>query len=287
MPGLVRREVEPLIRLALREDAAFHDRTSRALLLPSVRIRARIVAHARGLFAGGPVAVWTFHAMDPSLRCRLTRREGAVVRPGDMVLAVEGCAQSIFAAERTALNLLGHLCGIATLTNAFVRRVKPFHAKILDTRKTLPGLRALEKYAVRIGGGDNHRASLQDAILIKTNHLAALKQETRGRRHVIQHAVETSRKTHPVLFIEVEVANLNELREALTTRADAILLDNMSANHIRQAVRLRRDLSPLLEVSGGVTLTNVRTIARTGVDRISIGRLTHSAPALDISLEVL
>ena len=237
--------------------------------------------------------------LDPSLRCSLKLRDGAPVRRGQTILIVEGSARSIFAAERTALNFLGHLSGIATLTYEFVRRVRPLQTKILDTRKTLPGLRILEKYAVRIGGGHNHRMSLAEAILIKTNHLRAHSKTTGSGEwrvasgELVQQAVAKAKRLKPQRFIEVEVTNLRELRCALRAKPDGILLDNWRVTNIKKAVMQRHFWSlvtrhsSLLEVSGGVTLANVRAIAKTGVDRISIGRLTHSAPSLDLSLEVI
>ena len=296
---LSKRTVTPLLRRALREDEAFDDLTSRTVLPATCRIRARIVAKASGVLAGGTVARWTFQAVDPSLRCVLRRRDGSRLQRGDAILTIEGRARSIFAAERTALNLLGHLCGIATLTCAFVERARGTRAVIYDTRKTLPGLRLLEKYAVRMGGGRNHRMDLSDAVLIKTNHLRALEQGKRGPQstvhspQLIEQAITKAKQIRPKRFVEIEVANLAEFHAALNAKPDAILLDNWSLSNIRKAVRLRNrppstvHRPPLLEVSGGVTLENVRAIAKTGVDRISIGRLTHSAPSLDVSLQVV
>ncbi|MBI4343031.1 MAG: carboxylating nicotinate-nucleotide diphosphorylase [Candidatus Omnitrophica bacterium] len=284
----------PLIRQALREDGASRDLTSRAVLPADTRIRARILAKSPGVLAGGQVAAWVFQALDRSLRSRLAVKDGVLLRRGQTVLTVEGNARSIFAAERTALNLLGHLSGIATLTREYVRRTQRTYAKILDTRKTLPGLRAAEKYAVRAGGGENHRDSLQDAILIKTNHIKALRLVMRSRlarERAIQVGVAGAKRVRPKRFVEVEVTTLREFEAALEAKPHAILLDNWRLGAIRRAVRLAHASlgtrhSPLIEVSGGVTLQNVRAIATTGVDRISIGRLTHSAPSLDMSLVV-
>jgi len=282
-----------IIRQALREDRASADLTSRALIPSSLRVRARLIAKAPGILSGGPVAVWAFHAVDPSLRCVLRRRDGQAIRRGQTILTIEGRARSIFAAERTALNLLGHLSGVATLTQAFVRQVRPSRAKIYDTRKTLPGLRTIEKYAVRIGGGHNHRASLAEAILIKTNHLRTATHDSRLTTHDLKTLVLKAKHRYPMKRVEIEVTNLTEYKAALSAGAESILLDNWSLPNIRKAMALRRHGSwvmghgSLLEVSGGVTLANVRAIARTGVDRISIGRLTHSAPSLDVSLEVV
>jgi nicotinate-nucleotide pyrophosphorylase (carboxylating) len=285
MAPLSRRELLPLIRAALREDRARQDVTSRRLLPPSLRLRARIVARAPGVAAGVEAAALTFTALDASLRCRPAVRSGARLSRGRTILTVEGRARSILAAERTALNLLGHLCGIATLTRAYVRRVRGTRARVLDTRKTLPGLRALEKHAVRAGGGYNHREHLSAAVLIKTNHLKAL-----GGPGAIGRAVRRARAARPRRWIEVEVRTMAELREALAVRPDAILLDNWPVSALRRAVAVReahpRGRRCALEASGGVTLASVGRIARTGVERISIGRLTHSAPSLDVALAV-
>jgi len=289
MIALSRKSLQSFIQRALAEDAASRDITSRAILPPEARIRAAIIAKQSGILVGGPLAVWTFQTLDPTLRCTLKRRDGARLAKGQMILTVEGRARSIFAAERTALNFLGHLSGIATLTQEFVRRV-PRRVAILDTRKTLPGLRRLQKYAVRVGGGVNHRMDLADAVLIKTNHLRALKKTKFGIRNVefgiaIQRAVAKAKKLRPKRFVEIEVTNLTEFRAALQAKPNAILLDNWPLSKIRRAVILKNS-ALRLEVSGGVTLANVRAIARTGVKRISIGRLTHSAPSLDLSLKV-
>ena len=270
-----------LIKRALVEDAAGRDITSRAVLPPEARIRAAIIAKQRGVAAGVKMAALTFTTLDPSLRCALKRRDGAALANGQTILTVEGRARSIFAAERTAVNFLGHLSGIATLTRRYVERVRGTRAKIFDTRKTLPGLRHLEKCAVASGGGVNHRSDLADAILIKTNHLRACRQPIAKMIARAKHAAKGK-------FLEIEVRNLRELDAALAERPDAILLDNWPVGRLREAVRLRgRRRHIHLEVSGSVTLANVRAIARTGVDRISIGRLTHSAPSLDVSLRVL
>ena len=281
MPALTRMMLQSFIRAALREDAASNDITSRAVIPSTTRIRATVLAKVPGTIAGLQIAAWTFAEQDRALRCRLMARDGQTVRPRQKLLIIEGNARSIFAAERTTLNLLGHLSGIATLTRAFVERTSGTRAKILDTRKTLPGLRVLEKYAVRAGGGCNHRNDLAEAILIKTNHLRAIRPQS------ISAAIAKARRARARGFVEIEVANLAEFRRALAARPDAILLDNWPLTAIRKAARLRRGRRPILEASGGVTLANVRALAKTGVDRISIGRLTHSAPALDVSLHVV
>lgn len=293
MSGLSREAVLSLIRLALREDQAGRDITSTAVLPATARARARLIARAPGILAGGQAAGWVFRAVDRRVRYRVRLHDGTATRPGQVVANLDGPARSIFAAERTALNLLGHLSGIATLTHAYARRVRGTRAKVYDTRKTLPGLRALEKHAVRAGGGRSHRGSLAEAVLIKTNHLKALGQGTGDRGQGIQNAIKRAKRRFPGKFVEVEVRTVRQFQSALTAQPDAILLDNMSLHDVRRAVHLShvsRPLSqkrPLLEVSGGITLKNVRAYARAGVDRISIGRLTHSAPALDVSLEIV
>ena len=298
MPALSRKAVQPLINAALREDRSRRDLTSQRVIPSGVRVRARIMAKSRGVAAGVQIAALTFAMVDSSLRCRLLVHSGAKLSPGKTILTVEGRARSIFAAERTALNILGHLSGIATLTRQYVARVRGTRAQIFDTRKTLPALRALEKYAVRIGGGFNHRGDLSEAILIKTNHLKTLRARSSPQSIVdspqlIQKVITRAKRAKPRKFVEVEVTNLREFKAALKAKPDAILLDNWSVASIRKAVALRNyglwtmDYGLKLEVSGGVTLDNVRAIAKTGVDRISIGRLTHSAPSLNVSLQVL
>lgn len=280
-----------LIRHALREDIGPGDLTSHAVIPVDLRIRARILAKQRGVVAGVNLAVLAFAAVDRHARVHVLKHSGQAVAPGDTILTVEGSARAIFAAERVALNFLGHFSGIATLTSRFVRQTQGTRAKILDTRKTIPGLRLLQKQAVTAGGGQSHRLGLFDAVLIKTNHLRVMSGEWRVMSEkAIRKAVSKARQIQPKKMIEIEVVNLKEFRAALAAKPDAILLDNWRLADIKKAVALHSSLttrhSPLIEVSGGVTLSNVRAIAKTGVDRISIGRLTHSAPSLDVSLEV-
>ena len=292
MDAFGRKALLPLIKAALREDQASRDITSQAVIPPGLRIRARVLAGEAGVLAGVKLAALVFTTQDRWLRCRLHLHSGAALSPGKTILTIEGRARSIFAAERTALNLLGHLCGIATLTRAYVRRAGGTKAAILDTRKTLPGLRALEKDAVRAGGGQSHRSDLAEAVLIKTNHLrVASCVPRRASKTIIRDLIRTARQKTGGKFVEIEVSGFKEFRAALEAGPDAILLDNWRISNIRRAVRLRtthdaRRRTPL-EVSGGVTLANIRAIARTGVDRISVGRLTHSAPSLDVALKVL
>ena len=281
-----RRLIQPLILQALREDIGAGDVTSKSVIPSTRRIRARIITKAPGIVAGAQIAGWVFEAADRRIRWAVVRADGKPVRRGDAILRLEGPARSILAAERTALNFLGHLSGIATLTHRFVERVHGTQARILDTRKTLPGLRALEKDAVRAGGGHNHRRGLDDAVLIKTNHLRAVSRGS-SRTQAIRDAVRQAQRRARGKFIEIEVTNLAEVRAALAARPDAILLDNWPLSRLRQAVKLRTCARPLLEVSGGVTLQNVRAIARVGVDRISVGRLTPPAQPLDVSLKLV
>jgi nicotinate-nucleotide pyrophosphorylase [carboxylating] (EC 2.4.2.19) len=267
-----------LIDLALAEDIGPGDVTSEAVLPPDLCLRAHIVAKQAGVVAGLPVAEAVFRRVDPSVHFTPRVGDGARVEAGTVLAEVEGPARSLLAAERTALNFLQRLSGIATLTRRFVDAVAGTRAVILDTRKTHPGHRALEKYAVRMGGGQNHRMGLYDMVLIKDNHIAAAGSITA--------AVRRARAARPELPIEVEVKDLDELREALELPVDRIMLDNFDLEAIRAAVRIAAGRVPL-EVSGGVTLERVAELAATGVDYISVGALTHSAPALDISMEVV
>jgi nicotinate-nucleotide pyrophosphorylase (carboxylating) len=288
MRDLTPQAIRPLIRRALAEDGVLYDLTSHAVTPKSLRIEARVVAKSPGIAAGIQAAALTFTTMNRALRVRRHVRPGAPLSPGTVILTVTGRAQSIFAAERTALNFLGHLSGVATLTAEYVLRIRGTRAKIVDTRKTTPGFRALEKDAVRAGGGTNHRYNLADQVLIKTNHLKLLYPEFTSKLDAIEHALAMGRSRHPRRIIGIEVADMEEFEAALTTGTDLILLDNWPVSRIPEAVRMRRRYpKTLLEFSGGVTLANVRAIANTGVDRISIGRLTHSAPSLDVSLEVI
>jgi len=271
------RAATPLIERAIAEDIGPGDVTSEAILPADLHLRGLIVAKAQGIIAGLPIAEAVFARVDPSIGFTPHVRDGDRVAPGDIVAEVVGPARGMLAAERIALNFLQHLSGIATLTRAFVDAVAATKAVILDTRKTLPGYRVLEKYAVRMGGGQNHRMGLYDMVLIKDNHIAAAGSITA--------AVARARAAHPDLPIEVEVKSLDELREALTLDVVRIMLDNMSLEEMRAAVAMASGRVPL-EASGGVTLERVSAIADTGVDYISIGALTHSAPALDLSMEV-
>jgi nicotinate-nucleotide pyrophosphorylase (carboxylating) len=274
-----------LIRLGLREDLGESgDLTSRTLIPPELRGTVRIVARQEGILAGLPIAAAVFAEVDAGINLRVLRHDGDPVQPGCAAAEIEGPVASLLTGERTALNFLTHLSGVATLTRKFVDAVKGTGAKILDTRKTLPGYRLLQKYAVRCGGGVNHRMGLYDAVLIKDNHLAAW---AGGEGRSIGEAVQCARERAPAGTVIVEVDTLGQLRDALTVAPDIVLLDNMRPDQLREAVGLRDDLSSMtqLEASGGVRLETIRSIAEAGVERVSVGALTHSAPALDLGLD--
>jgi len=267
---------------ALAEDGAAEDITTDALVPPEMRGSAVIVAKEAGVVAGLPVAAAVFHAADPSLSFQLRVPDGARVAAGETVAQVEGRVASILRAERVALNFLQRLSGIATATARLVEAVTGLPTRILDTRKTTPGLRPLERYAVRRGGGQNHRYNLADGILVKDNHWRAVRAQSED----IAGAVRRLREKAPQgLRVEVEVTSPAEAEEALAAGADILLLDNMGPEEMRQAVELASGRAQT-EASGGITLRNVRAVAETGVDYISVGAITHSAPALDISLEL-
>ena len=272
-------EIDRVVRLALREDVGSGDLTTDALVGPLLRLRAEILLKEPGVVAGLPLAAAVFRALSADIFFEPLVADGAILsRPGQAVARLQGPARAILTGERTALNLLGQLSGIATLTRRFVDAVAGTGAVILDTRKTTPGLRAVEKYAVRCGGGRNHRFGLYDAILIKDNHL----QAAGG----VGPAVAAARAALPGRPVEVEVDTIAQVDEALAAGADRILLDNMSVGQLHEAVAHVGGRVPL-EASGGVTLATVRAIAATGVDVISVGAVTHSALSLDVSLEVL
>ncbi|MCH8994828.1 MAG: carboxylating nicotinate-nucleotide diphosphorylase [Chloroflexi bacterium] len=277
-PGLLRR----LVDAALEEDGARHDVTTQALVPPDQRGGGVIVAKGEGVVCGLPVVAAVFAALDADVRVEARMPEGAAVSPGDLLAAVEGPLAPILSGERVALNFLQRLSGVATATRRLVDAVAGLNARIVDTRKTTPGLRPLERHAVRVGGGSNHRFNLSDGVLIKDNHIAA----SRAAGLTIAQIIERARRAAPpTLRVEIEVTTVDEARQALDGGADALLLDNMAVEEMRQAVEAAQGRA-LIEASGGVTLENVRAIAETGVDVISVGGITHSAPALDISLEI-
>jgi nicotinate-nucleotide pyrophosphorylase (carboxylating) len=283
-PGLIRE----IVKAALTEDRTADDITTGALVPADQQGRAQITAQAEGVLAGLGLAEAAFAQVDPKLEWTALKPDGARISPGDDVARIEGALHSILRAERVALNFLAHLSGIASMVGAVAILLEGSECRLRDTRKTTPGLRVLEKYAVRMGGGTNHRFDLGDGILIKDNHLAALRAQQPAPADEIREAVGLARKASANLQIEVEVTNLDEARRALDAGADELLLDNMSLRDMKDAVRLaaKRKPRPLLEASGGITMTSARAVADTGVDFISMGAITHSAPALDLSLEV-
>jgi len=269
---------ETLIRHALSEDIGSGDVTTQAVIPEEATGRARIIAKESLVVAGTQVAQRVFLLVDPSLKVGILQQDGSRARPGDLLLEVSGGVSAMLIAERTAVNFLQRLSGIATLTRAFVGRVAGTSARIVDTRKTTPGWRLLEKAAVRAGGGYNHRFGLYDGVLIKDNHIAAVGG--------VGPAVAAVRRKIPhTLRIEVEVETLDQLDEAIAAGADTVLLDNMTPSVMVEAVR-RAGGRLTLEASGGINLDNVREVAETGVDLISVGALTHSARAVDISMEI-
>jgi len=276
------QQIEEVVDRAFDEDLVWGDVTTQAVIPPELRGKASIVAEASGVLAGAEVARMVFHRVDPSLQFELLIPEGSKVQPGDVIARVEGRVASILRVERVALNFLQQLSGIASETRRYVEAINGLNTRIMDTRKTTPGLRSLEKYAVRVGGGYNHRLHLGDWLLIKDNHLVALRGQGMSLREVI---AEAKQKAPQNLKVEVEVETAEEALEAVDAGADIVMLDNMSLEEMRHAVELVRGRA-LLEASGGVTLDNVRQIAETGVDFISVGTLTHSPKALDFSLEL-
>ena len=280
--------VDLIVKLALREDVGRKDITTTALFGEKLHIRAEIEAKEAGILCGAEVAERVFRHVDENLRFLPVAKDGEVLEPQREVAYIDGSARSILIAERTALNFIGHLSGIATMTGRFVEKVKGTKARIMDTRKTAPNLRVLEKYAVATGGGVNHRSGLYDQVLIKDNHLRVLKD--RSIPDIVLAVKESVLKN---TVVGIEVKNLKELAEALKTKVNYVLLDNMTPEVVRDAVKMRnafvgaRRAVPELEVSGGITLDNVRVYAETGVERISIGALTHSSPWLDVSLNIV
>lgn len=275
-------EIRRVVRQGLAEDLAQGDATTSALFPSSVPARANIIAQQPLIVAGMAAVVQTFLLVDPSIRLSVSKHDGDQAKNGESLISIEGDGRSILQAERVALNFLQHLSGIATLTQQFCRAVRGYPVHILDTRKTLPGWRSLQKWAVSLGGGMNHRRSLSDGILIKDNHLALLQKE----RRPVEKACRLARGNRPTdLSIIVEVESLSEVHQALAGNPDIILLDNMDPSMVRRAVGIIKKKAQV-EVSGGITLKNVRAMAAAGADRISIGALTHSAPAAAVSLIV-
>lgn len=267
-----------LLREALKEDIGKGDITSKLTIPTNKKVSALIRSKETGILAGIDITQEVFHLVNPRLKFVKVLKDGSKLKKGVVIARISGDARSILTAERTALNFLQHLSGVATLTNKFVKAVKRTKAKVLDTRKTIPGLRALQKYAVKVGGGYNHRFGLYDRVLIKENHIIA----AGGLTEAIRRADSGIWKSES---IEVEARNLEQVKEALSLGVKWIMLDNMGIKEMREAVKLGKGRCKF-EASGGVNLKNVRKIAATGVDYISVGALTHSVKALDISLKI-
>jgi nicotinate-nucleotide pyrophosphorylase (carboxylating) len=280
--GLLRGDVERIVWEALAEDLPWGDVTSDNLIAATQQGTARIEARQDGVIAGLGVAGHVFEQVDPTIRYSTRVSDGEQVARGQIVATADGSLRSLLRAERVALNFLQRLSGIATATARYVRAVEGTGARVIDTRKTTPGLRSLEKYAVRLGGGQNHRYCLSDAVLIKDNHLAALRLAGKG----LADAVAELRRTVPhTTTIEVEVENRSDLLQALAANVDAVLLDNMTLDEMAEAVTLVAGRA-ITEASGGITLKTIRQVAETGVDVISVGALTHSVVAFDLSMEI-
>ncbi|MBU1090700.1 MAG: carboxylating nicotinate-nucleotide diphosphorylase [Candidatus Omnitrophica bacterium] len=280
-------DLEKIVKNALKEDIGSGDITTNSIVPGSKVVKAVLLAKEDCVVCGLGTFLLALRSLDKNIKFKNMVSDGDWVKKGKQIARISGCARAILTAERVALNFFSHLCGISTITRKYVLAVKAYKAKILDTRKTIPGLRSLEKYAVRIGGGFNHRSSLDEMILIKDNHLRVIG----GYRNLNKDITKFKRKG---LKVELEVNNLREFKQALNLKPDIIMLDNMSIKDIKKTVKIRDYLSPKtcnlipqLEASGGVSLKNVRKIASAGVDLISIGELTHSAPSVDISLEIL
>ena len=283
MPPAPYQAIRTAVRTALAEDLLLGDATTAALFPTPLHAKANIVAHQRLVVAGVTLACEVFAEVDPAIKIRKMTQDGSTVALNAMILNAEGDARSLLMAERVALNFIQRLSGIATLTARFCEAIKGYPTRILDTRKTTPGLRALEKWAVRLGGGFNHRHSLGDGILIKDNHIELLKSQDKS----VTDACRLAREHGPHgLRIIVEAQSLAQVRDALKGHADVILLDNMSPSQVREAVAVIKGRA-LVEVSGGITLESAREMAAAGADYLSIGALTHSAPAANVSMDLV
>lgn len=272
------KAVEKIVTLSLKEDIGKGDITTNLIVNDKLKCLAIIKSKDTGVLAGNPIAELVFKRLDPRIKYIQRKKDGDTINPNDIIAEVRGSVRTVLTGERLSLNFLQRLSGIATLSQKFVNKTKGFDVKIIDTRKTTPGLRILEKYAVTVGGCYNHRFGLFDGILIKDNHI-----QIAGN---IEKAVLKVRAKHKNKEIEVETSNINQVREALKSGADIIMLDNMTPDKIKKAVKII-DNKAMTEASGGINLDNIGEYAKTGVDYISVGVLTHSAKSLDIGLYVL
>jgi nicotinate-nucleotide pyrophosphorylase (carboxylating) len=274
-------QIKEMIELALKEDIGTGDITSNLIIKENTFIKAEIIAKEDFLLAGIPFVKEVFFLINKNIKIETFFNDGDWIKRGSVIAKISGNARDILLGERVSLNILQHISGIATMTKNFIDKIKGLPVQIVDTRKTLPNLRLFEKYGVAVGGGKNHRFGLYDGVLIKDNHI-----KIAGG---IKQAVSMAKSAPHLLKIEVEVKNLDELKEAIEAGADVIMLDNMSIEDIKEAVKITRQQNSriLLEASGNVNLENVRDIAETGVDLISVGAITHSARAVDISMKVI
>jgi nicotinate-nucleotide pyrophosphorylase (carboxylating) len=282
LTSLFQKEVDHLVGVAIAEDLRSGDITSEACIPSDAGISGKFVLKQGAVVCGLTLLPLIFKKTDPKIEITSFIEEGSFNKAGTIIAGIKGPAIGIFAAERVALNILQHTCGISTVTRQYVKEVAGFDCDILDTRKTLPGLRCLEKYAVRVGGGRNHRYALDDRFIIKHNHLSFLSKET---KYPVREAVTRAREYRPSIVVEVEVENLHMVKEAIEAHSDIIMLDNMSPPMVREAVRMINGRA-YVEAAGGIILETVRAYAATGVNGVSIGALTHSVPAIDISLRL-
>ncbi|HRZ40346.1 MAG TPA: carboxylating nicotinate-nucleotide diphosphorylase [Candidatus Omnitrophota bacterium] len=274
-------DIKRIIIRALKEDLSHRDITTNILFDKAKRSEAYIMTREEAMICGSEIVKNVFRMLDPSMKVSCLHKDGDLVRKNTVIMRFKGRTRALLSGERTALNFLSYLSGISTLTNQYVKAIKGYPAHILDTRKTTPGLRTLEKMAVRVGGGKNHRFNLNDMVMIKDNHRIA-----QARQSSIQDAIKKVRqRTSKPLCVEVD--NLEEYKQALQADPCIILLDNMSTSQMKKAVEIRACLKKkfLLEASGGITLKNIRQVAKTGIDRISIGAITHSPPTIDFTME--
>lgn len=277
------KEIDKIVKLALEEDCAYNDVTSKSLSLNNKIASAELIAKDNGIICGIDAFKYVLLKLDKNFKFNVFFQDGQVVKKGDIILTLKGPAAPLLAGERTALNFIQKLSGIATTTNKFVKIIKGSRACIYDTRKTLPGFRNISKYAVRCGGGQNHRMNLSDMVLIKDNHLALIDDLTKKVKEI--------RKKYKKLKVLIECEHENHVKNAIAAGADIIMLDNMKQPLLKRMVKLIRNSStktykPLIEISGGVNFQTIKNYAKLGIERISIGMITHSAPSLDISLEV-
>ena len=290
---LDQEKLKKFIKEALNEDIGSIDLTTIHLISSQAKVKVDITAKTGGMLCGLPLVECLYNLLDKAVRIKLNAKEGRTVEAGKVVCYIEGQATAILKGERVALNLLNRASGIATITKAFVDKVKPYNVEIFDTRKTTPNMRFIEKYAVRIGGGKNHRMGLYDQVLIKDNHLAIIRNLKHTKDAVIEDIIRTAKKrVQKNVKIEIEVSNIAEFEEALAATPDIILLDNLAPTKIREAVKIREAAGSkgrrvILEASGNMRLENVEEFAKTGIDRISVGFITQSPSPFDFSLEVM